>query len=71
MHLPSLHLREITFGRMATAGGNVNVSSNKVKIVVHYGKLTVQTIKLGSGKEIKLKKIMTIAENTPSEFTIN
>jgi hypothetical protein len=47
------------------------VSSSKVTIVVHYGKLTVQAIKLNNGNEVKLKKMMTIAENNSSEFTIN
>jgi len=51
--------------------GNATVSSNKVTIVVHYGKLSVQTITLNNGKELKLKKMMTIAENNSSEFTIN
>jgi hypothetical protein len=51
--------------------GNAMVSSSKVTIVVHYGKLTVQAIKLNNGNEVKLKKMMTIAENNSSEFTIN
>ena len=50
--------------------GNVTVSSNKAIIAVHYGKLDVQTIKLSNGKELKLKKIMTIVENNSFEFMI-
>jgi hypothetical protein len=51
--------------------GNAIVSSNKVTIVVHYGKLIVQTIQLNNGKELKLKKLIILAENDSSEFTIN
>jgi len=51
--------------------GNVTVSSNKVTIAVHYGKLTVQTIRLNNGKELKLQRLTTITENNSSEFTIN
>jgi uncharacterized protein (DUF608 family) len=51
--------------------GNVTVSTNKVIIAVHYGKLDVQTIKLSNGKELRLKKTISIGENSSSEFSIN
>lgn len=51
--------------------GNVTVSSKKMIIAVHYGKLDVQTIRLSNGKEVKLKKMVSIAENNSSEFVIN
>jgi non-lysosomal glucosylceramidase len=50
--------------------GNAVVSNNKVTLDVHHGKLDVQTIRLSNGKILKLKKMMTIAENVSSAFII-
>lgn len=50
--------------------GNVVVTDNKVTIAVHYGKLDVQAIRLSNGRALKLKKMMTLAENDTSSFII-
>ena len=46
------------------AWGNAAVSDNKLIIAVHHGKLDVQTLKLNDGRMLKLKKPVTIEENT-------
>jgi uncharacterized protein (DUF608 family) len=50
--------------------GKATVSYNKVTIAVHHGNLDVQTIRLSNGRVLKLKKMMTIAENSSSAFII-
>ena len=49
--------------------GNAVVTDNKVTIAVHYGKIDIQTIRIGD-RIMKLKKIKTITENQVEEFFI-
>jgi non-lysosomal glucosylceramidase len=51
--------------------GNVKVTENNILVSVHYGKLVLKSLHINGGKNLNLKKTITINANGSQEFKLD